>query len=306
MAGLRAAIGIGLIAAGCASPVALGDDALAVTVESVEDVGCSTEVVLALSRQIADEVACFLPGAFAAFGEEGGLVFAGGAVLPYLAVDARDDLLAAVVAGAGRELRVTSAYRTVVQQYLLRRWFEQGRCGIAAAALPGASSHESGRAIDVGNFVEWETILPAFGWVQTVAGDDVHFEHVDSADDRGADVLAFQRLWNRNRGDDAIDEDGVYGPETEARVRAAPIEGFAIGACGDGDGDGNGDGDGGGAGDGAGDGDGDGAGDGDGGGCAAGGDGSPLVVLLALLLYSAAPIRTSCRIASSSTRRREA
>jgi hypothetical protein len=303
MRGRCLALTLGL--ASCASPVGIGDDALAVTVESVEDGGCSTEVVLALSQQIADEVACFLPGAFVAFEAEPGLVL-GSAVLPYLAVDARDDLLAAVADGGGRTLEVTSAYRTVVQQYLLRRWFEQGRCGIAAAALPGASNHESGRAIDVGNFGEWEAILPLYGWVQTVAGDDVHFDHVDSADDRGADVLAFQRLWNRNHAEDAIDEDGVYGPETEARVRMAPVEGFAVGACGGGDGGGDGDGDGDGGGDGGGDGDGDGDSDGVGGGCGVGGGGSPLLGLLLALLYRTAPIRTSCRMASSSTRRREA
>ena len=47
---------------------------------------------------------------------------------------------------------------------------------------------------------------------------------------RGADVLAFQRLWNRNAPDDPIAEDGVYGPMTEERVKRAPAEGFGIGA----------------------------------------------------------------------------
>ena len=32
---------------------------------------------------------------------------------------------------------------------------------------------------------------------------------------RGADVLAFQRLWNRNHPGDAIDEDGLYGPAVD-------------------------------------------------------------------------------------------
>jgi hypothetical protein len=58
----------------------------------------------------------------------------------------------------------------------------------------------------------------------------VHFDHLASPDIRGADVLAFQRLWNRNAPDDPITEDGSYGPMTEARVMRAPAEGFGIGA----------------------------------------------------------------------------
>jgi hypothetical protein len=58
----------------------------------------------------------------------------------------------------------------------------------------------------------------------------VHFDHLASVDARGADVLAFQRLWNRNVPDDAIEEDGEYGPITRDRVRRSPAEGFPIGA----------------------------------------------------------------------------
>ena len=46
----------------------------------------------------------------------------------------------------------------MVQQYLLYRWFQLGRCGITAAAVPGNSNHESGRAIDVGNHEAWAAI----------------------------------------------------------------------------------------------------------------------------------------------------
>jgi hypothetical protein len=45
---------------------------------------------------------------------------------------------------------------------------------------------------------------------------------------QGTSVLAFQRLWNLNRPEDPIDEDGIYGPQTEARLEASPIAGFGI------------------------------------------------------------------------------
>jgi len=190
---------------------------------------CSTSVVLGLSIQVADEVQCVAPGTLVPFEERDGIVFSSSAVVPYLAQDARDDLYAAA-ASYGGELRVNSAFRTVVQQFLLYKWYQLGRCGITAAATPGRSNHESGRAIDFGNYGALSSVLPAYGWAQTVLpSDPVHFDHLDSPDLRGYDVLAFQRLWNRNNPGDRIDEDGVYGPQTEARLAMSPPGGFPIG-----------------------------------------------------------------------------
>lgn len=220
------------LACGCAGPPELGHAALASTVADHETSTCSTAVVLELARQIAGEVDCLGPGQLVPFAEGGGIVFTGGAILPYVSTEARDDLLAAVQSTGGQRLELTSAYRTLPQQYLLHRWWQLGRCGITAAATPGNSNHESGRAIDVGNHGAWAGVLPGFGWMQTVPGDDVHFDHLASPDLRGTDVEAFQRLWNRNRPGDVIDEDARYGPITEARLRMAPAEGFAQGpAC---------------------------------------------------------------------------
>ena len=186
--------------------------------------------MLALSIQIAEEVDCLMPGQLVAF-EPGPVIdFAGSAVLPYLASGGRDDLGAAADEAAGRTIQITSAFRTVVQQYLLRRWFELGRCGITAAALPGQSNHETGRALDVSNYSAWITTFAAHDWDHTVPGDPVHFDHLASPDLRGVDVLAFQRLWNRNAPDDPIAEDGAYGTMTADRVARAPAEGFGIGA----------------------------------------------------------------------------
>lgn len=198
-------------------------------VSTFDTTSCSTGDVLELSRQIAEEVDCLMPGQLVRFEALNGIVFTGAAVLPYLGERARDDLYAAASDG-GMPLQVNSGFRTVVQQYLLRRWFELGRCGIPAASEPGQSNHESGRAIDIGNYSAWISILDRHGWKHTVPGDPVHFDHLESPDIRGADVLAFQRLWNRNAPGDRITEDGSYGPMTEARVKRAPAEGFGIGA----------------------------------------------------------------------------
>ncbi|HEU0030707.1 MAG TPA: M15 family metallopeptidase [Kofleriaceae bacterium] len=210
-------------------PPPMGDPSIEGTpVSSFETTSCSTSTVLALSKQIAEEVNCMLPGQLVRFDETAHVQFSGSAVLPYLGEGARADLYAA--ANRGGTVQVNSAFRTVVQQYLLRRWFELGRCGITAAAEPGRSNHESGRALDLSNYGDWIGLFDDVGWAHDVPGDPVHFDHLASEDIRGADVLAFQRLWNRNAPDDQIAEDGSYGPETEARVRRAPAEGFGIGA----------------------------------------------------------------------------
>ena len=193
---------------------------------------CSTEAVLGLSRQISNEVQCLHPDSFVRFEEGGGIVFAGSAVLPYLTPAGKRDLEAAVAARGG-QLSINSAFRTVAQQYLLVQWHAQGRCSITAAAPVGESNHETGRALDVGNWSEWVGALGDHGWAHTVPGDEVHFDHLSSPDLRGYDVLAFQRLWNRNHADDMIDEDGLYGPATEARLVASPADGFTVGACGE-------------------------------------------------------------------------
>src|SRR5262245_49212176 len=118
-----ALVAFAAVAGGCAEDPNLAETARAVSVGSSRgsDV-CSTAVVRPLSEQIAEEVQCMMPGLLAPFAEGDGIVFTG-TVLPWMDLEARDDLIAAAAEG---ELQVTSAYRTVAQQYLLRAWFEAG------------------------------------------------------------------------------------------------------------------------------------------------------------------------------------
>ena len=227
---------VALLVGGCAiqddgAAEDIGSSAFAATVGELVGSDCSTSVVLGLSRQISNEVICLQPDGFTRLEEGNGIVFAGSAVLPYLTPAGKRDLEDAVAAHGG-QLSINSAFRTLAQQYLLVRWHQQGRCGITAAAPVGSSNHESGRALDIGNWADWVGALGNHGWGHTVPGDEVHFDHTSSPDLRGYDVLAFQRLWNRNHPDDQIDEDGLYGPQTEDRLTRSPAEGFAIGACG--------------------------------------------------------------------------
>lgn len=192
--------------------------------------GCSTSVVIGLSKQIADEIGCMSPSSLQAFSPTANIVLSSNAVLPYLGAPAKAALQKV---GATNTLQINSAFRTVAQQYLLYRWYQQGRCGITAAATPGRSNHQSGRALDLSNYSSRITAMRNQGWSHSVPGDPVHFDHLASPDIRGMDVKAFQRLWNRNNPGDKISEDGSYGPQTEARLKQAPATGFPTGAvCG--------------------------------------------------------------------------
>ncbi len=206
---------------------------------------CSTAAAGALTRQIAQELACMRPGAFVRIDGTPNVSFSASA-MPYLQPTAATALRQAA---QSRSMTVNSAWRSVAQQYLLKSW--EGRCGIRLAASPGRSNHESGLAVDVDNY-ETPAIRNALGaagltWFcrETNGGrlggcaDPVHFTDHNGEDLRTQGVKAFQRLWNRNHPEDRIAEDGDWGAATASRMARAPINGFAqIASCGAAPGDG--------------------------------------------------------------------
>jgi hypothetical protein len=210
-------------------PAAMGGGGASLD-DAVAAGGCSTAVVRPLSDQLIAEIDCLAPDAMARIDGIGGLTL-NATALPWLQRPARDALERAVRAGGGG-LSVNSTLRTLPQQLMLYRWYLAGLCGITLAARPGTSPHESGLAIDTSEYTAWRSALEGNGWRWHGAGDLVHFDYVagGAMDLEGLSVLAFQRLWNRNHPEDRIAEDGAYGPETESRLRQAPIAGFATGA----------------------------------------------------------------------------
>lgn len=204
------------------------------TVYDVAGSSCSTSSVKGLSKQIIAEARCINPDAFVAIGSHGNLTV-GSSAYAYVEKPARDRLSAALKENPGKTMTLNSALRTVAQQYMLYRWYQSGRCGISLAAKPGASNHETGLALDIQQYSTWKTILTNKGFKWLGSSDPWHFDYVGSGavSYKGLDVKAFQRLWNRNNPGDKIDTDGVWGPQTEARMKKAPAGGFATGAtCG--------------------------------------------------------------------------
>ena len=200
------------------------------TVQEAAAGSCSTGSVDGLSRQIIDQVRCNNPKAFVPLPARANLALESH-IFPYLESAARDHLLRVLDAHRNRTLRVHSALRTVAQQYLVWRWASSRRCGVQMATAPGDSNHETGRALDIANVAEWRPALEAedFHWLG--ASDNVHFDYKSSrASPQGApDVLAFQRLWNRNHPEDRIGESGRYDSNTEQRLKKSPPAGFSVG-----------------------------------------------------------------------------
>jgi len=191
---------------------------------------CSTESVDGLSRQIIDQARCLKPNEFVPLPKRANLVMAPN-VYPYLELGARDHLLKALDSKKGQTMTINSALRTVAQQYLVSHWSLSKICGVQMATRPGESNHELGTALDIKEAASWRPALEAQDFKWLGASDRVHFDYKSPSSTRAAtDVLAFQKLWNRNHKDDAISESGRFDAATEQRLKKAPPSGFALGA----------------------------------------------------------------------------
>ena len=137
------------------------------------------------------------------------------------------DSLEAAAQSVNDYITLNSAFRSSAEQYLLYEYYLSGRCGITLAAAPGSSNHEGGRAVDTSNYDYWTPILSKYGWIQSYpSSDPVHFDYSGSPDISAYNLLAFQRLWNRNNPGAEISEDGVYGPMTESALNKSPCNGW--------------------------------------------------------------------------------
>lgn len=198
------------------------------TVKDIIDAaGCSTAPVRGLSLQIIAEMNLLVPNVLVTLEDLN--VEADIAVNLFAQPAAKTALRRAIQSRNGETLRLTSAYRTVVQQHLLRSWFEMRSCGIGAAALPGRSNHEDGLAIDTPDFDVWKPDLEREGWDWLGDNDPVHFTYVGAGvrDDIGdIGIKAFQQLWNKRNPADQITVDGMWGAQTAARLNQSPADGF--------------------------------------------------------------------------------
>ncbi len=196
------------------------------SVETVLNQGCTTAIVRGLSEQLIEEMNCIQPNVVASFDHLSNLNLYS-AVFPFLQTPAVQGLTSTV--SGQNTLTISSALRTIPQQYLLYRWYQQGRCSIGLAAQPGRSNHNGALALDTPDYSAWKSRFQANGWSWLGSSDPVHFNYTAGGSDiRQLSVLAFQKLWNRNNSNDLLVEDGLYGSNTESRLKQAPSNGFSI------------------------------------------------------------------------------
>lgn len=197
---------------------------------------CNTGLVQGLSLQIIAVLNSIVPNALVDFTDIDGVVAVGENNNPFLQPAAKKSLEIAVAErhkaeGNSVQLVVNSAYRTIAQQYMLNLQFQRpSSCGIQAVASPGFSNHEGGLALDIQDSEDWKPYLEKHSYVWFGPGDRPHFDYrffAATRDDIGTlGIRAFQILWNKYNPTDRIKEDGDFGPQTEARLRESPAEGF--------------------------------------------------------------------------------
>lgn len=181
--------------------------------------GCTTAGTEGLSTQLLEEMLCLADGALVEVSHPN-VVPTSSRVHLLLSPEGRDMLLRAA---ASSRIEINSAFRTLAEQYVLYR-------GCSVAARPGRSNHESGRAIDVGNWRSVGSTLTAAGFSHPMPSrDPVHYE-APGDDWRSISVRAFQRLWNANHPEDTIAEDGNAGSGTLDRLARSPATGFRTGS----------------------------------------------------------------------------
>lgn len=212
----------------------------ALTVEGAALRTCNTISVRGIADQLVKEVMCLKPGLLAEIRPNANIELEP-EVFPYLQGSAARSLEAGIAA-YGKPVTLTSALRTLPQQYLLRRWDARNRCGVRIAAPVGESNHEPGLAVDIKLLTSAEnkklrTALGANGFTWLGAHDPYHFDFKDARTDETDElgklsVVAFKRLWNRNHPvlKDQLPLDETYDKKVDAKLKIAPAAGFDRGA----------------------------------------------------------------------------
>jgi N-acetylmuramoyl-L-alanine amidase len=150
----------------------------------------------------------------------------GDQINPFLQPAAAAALIRAVES-QGKKLLINSCLRTTVQQHIIRTQYEQGLCGITAAALPGSSNHEHGLALDIQDPWDWKDALEAQGWAKLGSWDDMHYDFWDGRGDIAKlQISAFQQLWNQFNPSEPIAIDGGYGAITAEKIQRSPVDGW--------------------------------------------------------------------------------
>lgn len=189
---------------------------------------CETSSCIGLDRQLLYQMNQIKPGLLVRIDDIKQITL-GSSVHPWVQAGVQSCLLKALAKRPGVQMVINSAYRTIVGQQLLRSHFENGRCGIPAAAPPGASNHNNASAIDINDPDDWNEALESSGfyWLKRrIPREVMHFDCTICPDIRSISIKAFQILHNLANPTDKLAIDGDYGQLVASRLRNAPIHGL--------------------------------------------------------------------------------
>lgn len=186
---------------------------------------CSTAGVRQLDLQIIKQIQHLAPDALVPFAHLN--VSIGSGCHAYLQAPALRALELALQHRKSRMV-VNSAFRTIIQQTILWNHCQHRRCGIRAAAVPGASNHNTALSLDIEDAGSWRRCLEAHNWDWIGSFDPMHFDYKGGGtrDLRSLSVLAFQQLWNFNYPDKALKEDALWGPKVNNCILSTSVTGF--------------------------------------------------------------------------------
>jgi hypothetical protein len=120
------------------------------------------------------------------------------------------------------------------KRFLLYKWFnDSNRCyKTKRVAKPGLSLHESGLSVDINDYQRWKIEMESAGCKWFGLNDTVHFtcRGIDLRS-KSTSIRAFQKLWNCNNPLKIVNEDGIYGTQTEINLLASPSAGWSNTNC---------------------------------------------------------------------------
>ncbi len=192
--------------------------------------GCDlpVELVEDLGDQIAEVLRCAEPDALAPMtlcGDAGCLAIQGPPKPEWLEAQTHEAIVAASRA-LGRPIPLQWGWRGPAVTWFLDA--ARARHGCGDAQRPDRDPLVTGRSVRLGDAPA--DLLQAVEAAGFRRQGDVHtFEA--GADLRALSIFAFQRLWNANRPEAPLPEDGRLGPATRAALDVSPPTGFAQIPC---------------------------------------------------------------------------
>lgn len=189
---------------------------------------CDTTAVRGLSHQIMHQFYCDQPSLIDSIASINQLCISSAAI-PYLQKDAAVSLAKTLATEETASYTVTSAIRTIAEQYVLYQWSTKKRCGHSVQEdKPGMSLYMQGVAIKVQSQEfsnSSQVALNGSAWVGQRNGTGFIFNNM-SMNVQKQSILSFQKLWNLNNPTEKIAADGIYTAATEHALRRSPASGF--------------------------------------------------------------------------------